>query len=197
MVANYQDCDYKIPEKCRLILNFDASDKSCYSLSSEPDSDPDLDEYKKRRYQPEFDPVYTKNRLGLYILDSFKNVNVCHLSSRLKFNIVPKIIKECTQLVVLSIAIKGRPKPNTWNSIKNHPSLKTLIVSISGKYFYQHLDNLIKIVQGSSFCETISTKSNVYVSLVHTYSNPSVNEVKQHLKDVDVKIISGISSWRY
>lgn len=198
MVATYQDYNYKLPEKCRLILNFDASDKSCYSPSSEPESDPDLDEYKKRRYnghQEEFDPVYTKNRLGLYILESFKNVDTCHLSSRLKFNIVPKIIKECTQLKTLSIAIKGRPKPSTWNSIKNHPSLKTLIVSISGKYFYQHLDNLIQVVQESS--ETISTKSSVKVYLVHTYSNPGLCDVKQYLKDTNVSIITGINSWKY
>ena len=193
-VAFCDTCNYKLPPNCRLILKFDASDKSCYAYSSEPESDPDLesmDEYKRRRFitnKPEFDPVYIKNRTSMSILESFKRVvDTIHISSRIHFNIVPKIITQCDKLQTLSIAIKGRLKENTWNAITSHPSLKTLIISITGKHFYTHLDNLVNNTNGSS----------VELYLVHKYSNPPLHEIEEHLGKHSLKFITGVASWRY
>jgi len=109
-----------------------------------------------------------------------------HINSRIHFNIVPNIINECTRLKTLSIAIKGRPKENTFCPITTHPSLQTLIISISGKHFYTHLDNLVKNIGDS-----------VQLYLVHKYLNPPVDEIIQHLGDKNIEIITGTASWRY
>jgi hypothetical protein len=193
-VAFCDDYNYKLPPNCRLILKFDASDKSCYELDSEPDSDPDsedVDTYKRRQMlnvKPEFDPNCIKNRHNMTILKSFQDVvDTIHISSRIHFNVVPNIIKDCNNLKIMSIAIKGRPKENTWNAIVSHPSLKTLIVSISSKHFYTHLDNLVKILGDNG----------VKLYIVHKYSNPTVDEIKKHLGCNRVEIITGIASWRY
>ena len=185
IIFSINNFNYNIPNECRLILKLDASDKSCYARSSEPESEPDLEDmndYNKKRFiestqfrnftHEEFEFEKHNDRLKLTILKSFLNVYNLQLN-QLRFNIIPPIIKECTNLNALSITIKGRPNQNTWNALKNHPSLKTLVVFISSKKkYFQHLDNLIQIIKDS----------NIKLFIIHKYSCPSIDEIQQHLQ---------------
>lgn len=173
-VAFNQKRQYDIPTGCKLTLKFDASDKSCYASDSDPDSDKEINEFRNRKDYPEQE--FIENRRHISVLESFTNqVQTLHLSTQLSYNSVPNIIKECNKLQVLIIHIKGKYKEGVWDAIKNHPSLRVLIVKITSRNESEYL----------KFLQTLSQilNENVKLYILRFYNTPlTIEQIENVVK---------------
>lgn len=188
-VAHNDKHNYDIPSRCKLIIKIDASDKSCYESESGSDleSDGELNDFQrerrklKRECKDDYLDEFKNDRQNLSVLAPFTGqVHTLHLSTQLAFKIVPSIIKDCSQLQVLVINIRGKFKEDVWDAIKNHPSLRVLIVMISTRNENEYLKYLQTL-------QLVLLNTSVKLYIIHNWYTPtSVEQIKE---TIDCKVI--------